>query len=333
MHSLYKTDIQAPRPAREASLAPSPRIHGPESPVDRSASETTRPRIIPDLITRALELFPSPRQLNRDGAATACPLIEVKLLTERAATSPTVIAETAPVALMSSRCFSRPSSADYPDRRHGGQGRSRVYRDLEVMPWLADIDVGAARGFARALSGARTVTELRPRALSGLAELVPADLVMWDRVELATGVVRHEAVPADAEPPGAFAAIGDLTSHPLLSAHAARRRPALRLSEAVEPRHLFRSELYGDLLHLSGVEYCITIGFRAERGETVVAGLGRSERQFSEPIATCSISCTLSSRPRCRMPGRASGSSARSPAAAASATSELCQASAAARLP
>jgi len=153
----------------------------------------------------------------------------------------------------------------------------------EVMPWLADTDVGAAHGFARALFGARTVTELRRRALSGLAELVPADVVMWDRVELATGVVRHEAIPAEAEPPGAFAAIvGDLAGHPLLSAHAAGRRPALRLSEAVEPRRLSHSELYGDLLHPSGVEYAITVGVRAERREMVVAGLGRIERQFSE---------------------------------------------------
>src|SRR5438067_6630864 len=44
----------------------------------------------------------------------------------------------------------------------------------EVMPWLADTDVGAAHGFARALFGARTVSELRRRALSGLAEVVPA---------------------------------------------------------------------------------------------------------------------------------------------------------------
>ena len=153
----------------------------------------------------------------------------------------------------------------------------------EVMPWLADTDVGAAHGFARALFGARTVTELRRRALSGLAELVPADVVMWDRVELATGVVRHEAIPAEAEPPGAFAAIvGDVAGHPLLSAHAARRRPAVRLSEAVERRRLSHSDLYGDLLHPSGVEYAITVGVRAERREMVVAGLGRSERQFSE---------------------------------------------------
>ncbi len=151
------------------------------------------------------------------------------------------------------------------------------------MPWLADTDVGAAHGFARALLEARTVTELRRWALSGLRELVPADVLMWDRVELATGVVRHEAIPADAEPSGAFAAIvGDLAGHPLLSAHAARRRPALRLSEAVEPRRLSHSELYGDLLHPSGVEYAIAIGVRTERHEMLVAGLGRTERQFSE---------------------------------------------------
>ena len=151
------------------------------------------------------------------------------------------------------------------------------------MPWLSDNEVGAARGFARALSEARTVAELRRRMLTGLAELVPADLLMWDRVELATGVVRHEAIPADAEPPGVFAAIvSDLAAHPLLAAHAAQRRPALRLSEAVEPHRLSHSELYGDLLHPSGVEYAITIGVRADRRELLVAGLGRSDRQFSE---------------------------------------------------
>jgi DNA-binding CsgD family transcriptional regulator len=151
------------------------------------------------------------------------------------------------------------------------------------MPWLANSDVGAAHGVARALSEARTVAELRRWALSGLAELVPADVLMWDRVELATGVVRHEAIPADAEPPGAFAAIvADAAGHPLLSAHAARRRPAVRLSEAAPPGRLSHSQLYGDLLHPSGVEYAVAIGVRAERREMVVAGLGRSERQFSE---------------------------------------------------
>ena len=151
------------------------------------------------------------------------------------------------------------------------------------MPWLADLDVGAAHGFARALVEARTEAELRRRALQGLAELVPADVLTWDRVELATGAVRHEAVPSEAEPPGAFEAIvGDAAGHPLLLAHAARRRPALRLSEAVEPRRLSHSELYGDLLHRSGVEYGIAIGVRAGRREVVVAGLGRTEREFSE---------------------------------------------------
>jgi DNA-binding CsgD family transcriptional regulator len=151
------------------------------------------------------------------------------------------------------------------------------------MPWLADSDVGAAHGFARMLLEARTVAELRRRALSGLVELVPAGVLTWDRVELATGVVRHEAIPADAEPPGAFAAIvGGSAGHPLLSAHAARRRPALRLSEALERRRLSHSELYGDLLHPSRVEYAITIGVRTQRREMLVAGLGRSEREFSE---------------------------------------------------
>jgi hypothetical protein len=137
-----------------------------------------------------------------------------------------------------------------------------------VMTWLEDIDVRAADRFARALFGAPTVAELRRRALSGLAELVPADVLMWDRVDLGTGVVRHEVIPADAEPPRAFAAIvGDASGHPLLSAHAARGRPALRLSEAAAPRRLLHSELHGDLLHPSGVEYAIAIGVRAEHGE------------------------------------------------------------------
>jgi DNA-binding CsgD family transcriptional regulator len=151
------------------------------------------------------------------------------------------------------------------------------------MPWLADADVDAAHGFVRALVGARTMADLRQLALPGLVELVPADVLTWDRVELATGAVDHEAVPAEAEPSGAFAAIvGDATGHPLLFAHAARRRSALRLSEAVDPRRLSHSELYGDLLHQSGVEYAIAIGVRTKRREAVVAGLGRTERQFSE---------------------------------------------------
>ena len=68
------------------------------------------------------------------------------------------------------------------------------------MPWLADTDVDAAHGLARALVEAWTEAELRGRALRALAELVPADVLTWDRVELATGVVRHAAGPAGAEP-------------------------------------------------------------------------------------------------------------------------------------
>ena len=118
------------------------------------------------------------------------------------------------------------------------------------------------------------MTELRRRTLAGLVELVPADALMWDRVELATGVVRHEAIPADAEPPGAFAAVvADVAGHPLLSAHAIRRRAALRLSEALEPRRLSHSELYGDLLHPSGVEYAITIGVIPWSTSRVLGGL------------------------------------------------------------
>ena len=129
----------------------------------------------------------------------------------------------------------------------------------------------------------RTMAELRPLALGGLCELVPADVFTWDRVELASGAVHHEALPAGAEPLGAFAAtVADAAGHPLLAAHAARRRPALRLSEAVEPGRLSRSELYGDLLHRSGVEYAIAVGVRTERREEVVAGLGRTDREFSE---------------------------------------------------
>jgi DNA-binding CsgD family transcriptional regulator len=148
---------------------------------------------------------------------------------------------------------------------------------------LADTDVGAAYGLARSIVGSRTDAELRRHALEALAELVPADVLTWDRVELATGAVSHEATPVGAEPPGAFeAVVGHAGDHPLLAAHAARRRPALRLSEVVEPGALTRGELYGDLLHASGVEYEIAIGIRSGRGEAVVAGLGRTERGFSE---------------------------------------------------
>jgi DNA-binding CsgD family transcriptional regulator len=151
------------------------------------------------------------------------------------------------------------------------------------MPWLADTDVGAAYGLTRSIVGARTEAELRCRALQALGELVPADVLTWDRVDLATGAVDHEAIPVGAEPPGAFeAVVGHATDHPLLAAHTTRRRPTLRLSEVMARGALTRGELYGDVLHAAGVEYEIAIGMRTGRGEAVVAGLGRTEREFSE---------------------------------------------------
>ncbi|WP_051324498.1 helix-turn-helix domain-containing protein [Candidatus Solirubrobacter pratensis] len=151
------------------------------------------------------------------------------------------------------------------------------------MPWLVDSDVEAAYGFARSIGAPRTEEELACRVLQALAELVPADVLTWDRVELATGAVRHTALPEGAEPDGAFeAVVGDAAGHPLLAAHAAGRRPALRLSDVVERGVLTHDELYGEFLHASGVEYEIAIGVRTGRGEAVVAGLGRSERAFSE---------------------------------------------------
>jgi DNA-binding CsgD family transcriptional regulator len=151
------------------------------------------------------------------------------------------------------------------------------------MPWLSDTDVVAACGVGQAMVETQTEAELRRRALQVLAKLVPADVVTWDLVDDATGAVCHHAVPAEAEPSGAFeAVVGRAAGHPLLAAHAARRRRALRLSELVEPGALIHSELYGDLLHGSGVEYQIALGMRTGRGATVVAGLGRTEREFSE---------------------------------------------------
>src|SRR3954452_9382091 len=95
------------------------------------------------------------------------------------------------------------------------------------MPWLAETDAGAAYGVARTMAGAGTQAELRFRALQALADLVPADVLTWDRVELATGAICHESLPAEAEPAGVFEAlVGRAADHPLLIAHAARRRRA-----------------------------------------------------------------------------------------------------------
>ena len=151
------------------------------------------------------------------------------------------------------------------------------------MPWLADTDVAAAYGFARGMVDAPTETELRRRVLHTLAEIVPADFLSWDRVEPATGAVDHQAFPAEAEPHGAFGAVVETAAdHPLLAAHAARRRHAVRLSELADAGPLARTELYRDLLHAAGVEYEIAIGMRTERGDAVVVALGRTEREFSE---------------------------------------------------
>ena len=151
------------------------------------------------------------------------------------------------------------------------------------MPWLAESDIGAARRLGQGIVDSRTEVELRRRALHALVELVPADVLTWDCVELATGAVRHDAVPVDVERPGVFeAVVGSAARHPLLAAHVAGRRAAVRLSELVELGLLRRSELYGDLLHRSGVEYEIAIGMRTDRGEVVVAALGRTECEFSE---------------------------------------------------
>jgi DNA-binding CsgD family transcriptional regulator len=152
------------------------------------------------------------------------------------------------------------------------------------MPWLVDTDVRAAHGVARSIGGTRTDGELRRRAFEALGELVPADLLTWDRVELATGAVAHEATPAGAEPRGAFDAVVHCAAdHPLLAAHAqGRHPPALRLSEVAPGGGFARCELYGELLHESGAEYEIAIGLSTRRGEAVIVGLGRHEREFSE---------------------------------------------------
>ena len=163
------------------------------------------------------------------------------------------------------------------------------------MPWLADLDAGAVHGFARVLGEARTAAEVRRYAV-GLAELVPADVLTWDRVELATGAVRHEVLRGRAA--GRLRRRSLARVDPRLLAHAVRRRPALRLSEAVDPRRLSHSELYGDLFHRSGVEYGIAIGVRAGRREVVVAASAVPSLSSPSATATSSISCAPAWRTR-----------------------------------
>lgn len=152
------------------------------------------------------------------------------------------------------------------------------------MVWLDDADLHAARSLRRGLVE-RSVSpgELRRTVLEELVQLVPVDASSWNRIVLASGVVEHEPIPADSEPRGAFAEVVPVAAaHPLLHAHAVRPRPAVRLSDAVEPRRLHHTQLYGELLHRSEAEYGISISVRPRRGEAVVFALGRRERQFSE---------------------------------------------------
>jgi hypothetical protein len=151
------------------------------------------------------------------------------------------------------------------------------------MVWLDEADLHAARGLRWGLAEASTPAQLADTILDELVQLVPADVVSRNRIALATGDVLHEAVPATAEPPGAFAEVAPTAGrHPLLYPHAVCARAAVRLSDAIEPRVLRHTRLYGELLHRSGAEYGISISVRPRRGEVVVFALGRHERQFSE---------------------------------------------------
>ncbi len=153
------------------------------------------------------------------------------------------------------------------------------------MAWLDEADLHAAERLRFALDQTETPLELIRSALNELARIVPCDLTSWNRIVLSTGAVEHEAVPADAEPWLAFQKLSSTASaHPLLHPHAVGARPAVRLSDAIEPRRLLRSELYAELLHRSGGEYGISIAVRPERSgpDILVFALGRHEREFSE---------------------------------------------------
>ena len=171
-----------------------------------------------------------------------------------------------------------------------------------MMPWLEDSDAGAAQRAVWGILEAQEGAESRRRALDALAACV-ADVVSWDRVELATGAVRHEAVPPGPSRPGRSRrswAPRQVTRCWPRTPPAASRAAPLR---GVEERGLLRSELYGDLLHRSGVEYGIAISITHRAREAVVAGLGRTEREFSERDRDSSIWCGPASRPRCASGG------------------------------
>jgi DNA-binding CsgD family transcriptional regulator len=151
------------------------------------------------------------------------------------------------------------------------------------MAWLDEADLHAAERLRWELDQAQAPIDLRRTALGELVRLVPSDLSSWNRIALGSGTIEHEATPAEAEPRHAFQELAPTAgTHPLLQPHAVHPGPAVRLSDAVEPRRLHRSELYGELLHRSGGEYGISIAVRARPGEAVVFALGRHERQFSE---------------------------------------------------
>ncbi len=164
-----------------------------------------------------------------------------------------------------------------------GRQTAGVSSGGEAMAWLDDADLRAPRTLRWSLDRTQSPPDLTRTVLAELVRLVPADVSSWNRIMLATGSVEHEAVPAEAEPPGSFAqAVPTSAQHPLLHPHAVRPRPAVRLSDTVEPRHLHHTEIYGELLHRSGAEYGISISVRPRPSEAVVFALGRHERQFSE---------------------------------------------------
>jgi DNA-binding CsgD family transcriptional regulator len=151
------------------------------------------------------------------------------------------------------------------------------------MAWLEEADLHAARALRWSLERAGSPTELRRLALDELSRLVPSDVSSWNRIALESGAVEHQAVPAEAEPLRAFDHVAPTASgHPLLHAHAVRPRPAVRLSDSVEPHALEHTELWGELLHRCGSEFGISIAVRPHAGEALVFALGRHERQFSE---------------------------------------------------
>lgn len=151
------------------------------------------------------------------------------------------------------------------------------------MAWLDEADLHAAERLRFALDETEKPPELMRSALEQLARIVPSDLTSWNRIVLSTGAVEHEVAPEDAEPRLAFQEVSSTAScHPLLHPHTVGAQRAVRLSDAIEPRRLQRSELYGELLHPSGGEYGISIAVRPHPGEALVFALGRHEREFSE---------------------------------------------------